>query len=79
MVLNKHSCHSAGDWLSSSVTEAGKEGQGEAGLLGPWARVWMKLKGEPVRATKGCKCTLTNRQFLLNKICFIRYGDGQAV
>lgn len=79
MVLNEHSCHSAGHWLSSGVTEAGKEGQAETGLLGPWAGVWVKLTGEQVKATKGSKCTLTHRQFHLDKIHFFHYGDGQAV
>lgn len=55
---NKHSCDSAGDWLSNGITEAGKEGQAETGLLGPWAGVWMELPGDQVRASKGCKCTL---------------------
>lgn len=58
MALDKHSCHSAGDWLSRGVTEAGREGQAETGLLGPWGGVWVKLTGEQVRASKGCKCTL---------------------
>lgn len=70
-------------WTSTAVThletEAGKEGRAETGLLSPWAGVGMKLPGEQVRASKGCKCILTHRQFHLNKMHFFHCRGGQAV